>query len=200
MESDSINDSFADLAAGVFKNRGDGNIIQGLSGAHGLVFRVDGAGIVHANGFTTSGADFAESFRVRGAVSGYAPGDVLVIDTASDRRVSLSSSPYSALVSGVYATAPGLVGGKNGTTRTNRAEDGEIPMAVVGVVPTKVTSENGRIKRGDLLVTSSRAGYAMRGTALRIDISKNETSVLEKRIMNETDNRPAVWFIKRQPL
>ena len=37
-------------------------------------------------------------------------------------------------------------------------------MAMVGIVPTKVTAENGPIKRGDLLVTSSTAGYAMKGT------------------------------------
>jgi hypothetical protein len=40
----------------------------------------------------------------------------------------------------------------------------EIPMAMIGIVPTKVTTENGPIRRGDLLVTSSRLGYAMKGT------------------------------------
>ena len=37
-------------------------------------------------------------------------------------------------------------------------------MAMVGIVPTKVSAENGPIKRGDLLVTSSTVGYAMKGT------------------------------------
>ncbi len=37
-------------------------------------------------------------------------------------------------------------------------------MAMVGIVPTKVSAENGPIKRGDLLVTSSIPGYAMKGT------------------------------------
>ena len=41
---------------------------------------------------------------------------------------------------------------------------GEIPMAVVGIVPTKVSTENGPIERGDLLVASSTPGYAMKGT------------------------------------
>jgi hypothetical protein len=40
----------------------------------------------------------------------------------------------------------------------------EVPMAMTGIVPTKVSAENGPIKPGDLLVTSSRPGYAMRGT------------------------------------
>ena len=37
-------------------------------------------------------------------------------------------------------------------------------MAMVGIVPTKVTAENGPIHRGDMLVTSSTVGYAMKGT------------------------------------
>ncbi|MGH9603489.1 MAG: hypothetical protein ACRD24_14005 [Terriglobales bacterium] len=40
----------------------------------------------------------------------------------------------------------------------------EVPLALVGVVPCKVTAENGSIKIGDLLVTSSAPGYAMKGT------------------------------------
>jgi hypothetical protein len=40
----------------------------------------------------------------------------------------------------------------------------EVPMAMTGIVPTKVSAENGAIKPGDLLVTSSKPGYAMKGT------------------------------------
>jgi hypothetical protein len=38
-----------------------------------------------------------------------------------------------------------------------------VPLGVVGVVPTKVTTEGGAIQRGDLLVTSSTPGHAMKG-------------------------------------
>jgi len=31
---------------------------------------------------------------------------------------------------------------------------GEVPLAMVGIVPCKATAENGAIRRGDLLVTS----------------------------------------------
>ncbi|MBL8880641.1 MAG: hypothetical protein JNG88_16130 [Phycisphaerales bacterium] len=44
---------------------------------------------------------------------------------------------------------------------------GEIPMAVVGIVPCKVTAENGPIRPGDLLVTSGKPGRAMRDDAPR---------------------------------
>ena len=37
-------------------------------------------------------------------------------------------------------------------------------MAMIGIVPTKVTAENGPIKPGDFIVTSSIQGYAMKGT------------------------------------
>ena len=40
----------------------------------------------------------------------------------------------------------------------------EVPMAMVGIVPTKVSAENGSIRPGDLLVTASTIGYAMKGT------------------------------------
>jgi hypothetical protein len=40
----------------------------------------------------------------------------------------------------------------------------EVPLGVVGIVPCKVTAENGSIRVGDLLVTSSTPGHAMKGT------------------------------------
>jgi len=39
---------------------------------------------------------------------------------------------------------------------------GEMPLAIVGIVPCKVSAENGAIRPGDLLVTSATPGYAMR--------------------------------------
>jgi hypothetical protein len=61
-------------------------------------------------------------------------------------------------VAGVYSTKPGFVGGQP----LNEQVDGAIPLAVVGVVPVKVSTENGAIRPGDLLVTSSTPGYAMK--------------------------------------
>lgn len=64
------------------------------------------------------------------------------------------------MVAGIFATKPGVIG-----RRQNQVRDSdEVPMAMIGVVPTKVTAENGPIRKGDLLVTSSQPGYAMKGT------------------------------------
>jgi hypothetical protein len=64
------------------------------------------------------------------------------------------------MVAGIFATKPGVVGRRESLVK----DSAEIPMAMVGIVPTKVTAENGPIHRGDLLVTSSMGGYAMKGT------------------------------------
>jgi hypothetical protein len=125
--------------------------------------RIDSSGKGFFDGGTqTGGADFAESVSVGGGKDKYKPGDVLVIDTTADRQLTLAKTPYSTLVAGIYSTKPGV------TATPHTSEDPrlatEIPVAIVGIVPCKVTNENGPIARGDLLVTSSTPGYAMRGS------------------------------------
>jgi len=111
------------------------------------------------NGTQASGADVAESFAVDGAVHEYEPGDVLEISTDHDRRVRKSSEANSTRVVGVYATKPGVLL----SDLSIDADHGDrIPMGVIGVIPTKVSVENGVIRRGDLLVASSTAGHAMK--------------------------------------
>jgi hypothetical protein len=150
--------------AGLFANVSGGDIIVGGVGQPEVpVFRVDGHGTVHANGgFRPFGADFAESVAVKGSTKQYAPGDLLVIDPSGERLLSLSQTPYSTLVAGIYSTQPGVVAS---THRVDEAlPKNEVPLAVVGIVPCKVTAENGPIVAGDLLVTSSATGHAMKGT------------------------------------
>ena len=107
------------------------------------------------------GGDYAESVDVAGARDQYEPGDVMVVDPASPGGFLKSAEPYSTLVAGIYSTKPGVVGRRS--TDPDKLKD-EVPMAVVGIVPAKVSAENGPVKPGDLLVTSSTPGYAMKGT------------------------------------
>ena len=62
----------------------------------------------------------------------------------------------------IPSTKPGVVASPYGVDDPRLGA--EIPLAVVGIVPCKVTSENGAIGPGDLLVTSSLPGHAMKGT------------------------------------
>jgi hypothetical protein len=128
------------------------------------VFRVDSTGKGYFdNGTTGSGADFAESVSVLEEKSAYEPGDVIAIDTTGVRRFAKVAHPYSTLVAGIYSTKPGVLATEHRTDDPRIASE-EIPLAVVGIVPCKVTNENGNVNAGDLLVSSSTAGYAMKGT------------------------------------
>jgi len=154
-----------DGTAGYFLNRAGGNIIVGHVGSNDdqSVFRVDGTGRVFADGgFQPNGADFAESMAVTGNRNMYSAGDLLVIDPSAKRHLSLAAKPYSTLVAGIYSTKPGMLGSTRNIDEASPKN--EIPLAVVGIVPCKVTAENGPIQAGDLLVTSSTLGHAMRGT------------------------------------
>jgi hypothetical protein len=140
---------------------GTGDLIRGwVPGGPGIIFKVAKNGNVTADGsFTGGGADVAEMFSAEGAFNQYEPGDVLVISEHLDRTVTKSDKSYSTKVLGVYATKPGVV------LRNLDIEEeiiDQLPIGVLGVVPTKVTSENGPIQRGDLLVTSGTAGHAMK--------------------------------------
>ena len=124
--------------------------------------RIDRTGRGFFNGGVQhNGADLAEAFDVEGRPRDYEPGDVLAISAMHDRRVEKSDRAYSTLVAGVYATKPGVL-----LTDTGIDEDiaERVPVGVVGVIPTKVSAENGAIRRGDLLVAARRPGHAMRGS------------------------------------
>jgi len=149
------------LNGGIFINSQGGNIILGENNGS-REFRVDISGNVHiAGAYETGGADFAESMAVHGSKSGYEAGDLLVIDRGAERSLALSRRPYSTLVAGIYSTKPGVLGSPH--EMDDPQIDKEVPLAVVGIVPCKVTAQNGPIREGDLLVTSSRPGYAMKG-------------------------------------
>ncbi len=125
------------------------------------VSRIDKTGKGFFEGGTqNSGADLAEAFEVEGTKNSYEAGDVLAISTVSDRRVEKSSTPYSNLVAGVFATKPGVLLTEE---HIDTNLDTHVPMGVVGVIPTKVCNEGGYISRGDFLVSSSLLGYAMKG-------------------------------------
>ena len=81
-----------------------------------------------------------------------APADVVVVD--SQGLIHKSMSALSTNVVGVVSTNPAHV-------LRNMIPD-SVPVALGGVVPCRVSSENGFIYPGDLLVSSSKPGYAMK--------------------------------------
>ncbi|MET0466803.1 MAG: hypothetical protein ABW007_26825 [Chitinophagaceae bacterium] len=153
------------------ETRSAGNLLLFRAGATPAnVARINAAGRGFFNGGTqNSGADVAEVFDVNGDAGSYEAGDVLIISTDKDRAVEKSGEPYSTLVAGVYATKPGVL-----LTEENIDTDisGKVPMGVIGVIPTKVCMEGGAIKRGDMLVTSSQAGVAMKADPDKVKVGQ----------------------------
>jgi len=134
------------------------------------VARIDNKGRGFFNdGTQTGGADIAEAFDITGNITAYEPGDILVISLTKDRTVEKSSGAYSNLIAGVYATKPGVL-----LTEAHIDADisGKVPMGVIGVVPTKVCLEGGAIKRGDMLVTSSQTGVAMKADLKKVGVGQ----------------------------
>lgn len=139
----------------------DGNLKLTANSGASITFQ-DGTVQTTAFNGVTCGGDYADSVDVIGDRTRYEPGDVLVIDPNATGKFLKSTAAYSTSVTGVYSTRPGVLGRRQTTDRSHMKD--EVPMAMVGIVPTKVSAENGSIKPGDLLVSSSTLGYAMKGT------------------------------------
>ncbi len=110
-------------------------------------------GTFHGDDFVTISGDLAEWVSVSEPVE---PGHVLEIDPTGIGQYRLAQGPCTVSVAGVVSTQPGMVLGHTGDT------EGQSLLALLGVVPVKVTDEGGPIATGDLLIVSSIPGYAMR--------------------------------------
>lgn len=108
------------------------------------------------------GADLAEYYYSTQTLD---YGDVVVIDKNGDGDDILrSTGKYSGGIVGIVATRPGIILG-------SMAENG-YPVALTGRVPVKFSYENGAVKAGDYLTTSSIPGHAMRATGAGSIIGK----------------------------
>jgi hypothetical protein len=143
-------------------NTAGGDIFLGQAASF-HVARIDSAGTGYFNGGTQdSGADYAESMPTSEDPSTLAPGDVLALDPRHANDVRLSTQPGSPLVAGVYSTKPSVLA--IGNHKIGDSLAGTVPVAMLGIVPTKVSAENGPVRPGDLLTTAGTPGYAMKAT------------------------------------
>lgn len=104
--------------------------------------------------------DYAEIFSLVSR-KGIIPGTVMSV---SEIKAALKPSvvPYDSKVIGVISGAGGFQPGLVIGTRVDGTND--LPLAVSGQVYVRVCEENGPINLGDLLVSSSSAGIAMKAT------------------------------------
>jgi hypothetical protein len=119
-------------------------------------------------GGSSCDADLAEIFP-KLADEMFEPGDVVVLSGTDRFNLSKSQEPFDTRVAGIYSTDPGmLIRGRGGMSLAPggkdelKFSDTEVPLALAGRVLVKVTNENGAIKKGDFLTTSSTPGHAMK--------------------------------------
>lgn len=114
---------------------------------------------VLSNGPTSSCSDIAEVYQSDGSVG---LGEIVAVSKQSN-IVTKSSTAYQKGMIGVYSTSPGLlVGGQTILGSSGNLGGNNIPVALAGRAPVKVSDENGLIQVGDYLTSSSIPGVAMK--------------------------------------
>jgi len=129
-------------------------------------FIVEDDGTVRADGtyygadfVTGGGADVAERINTSEWVE---KGNVVEIDPKHEGFFRKANSSYSKKVAGVISSNPGVILGNDNATSLDKWKDNRPMLALVGRIPVKANIENGSIAVGDLLVSSSQPGYAMK--------------------------------------
>jgi hypothetical protein len=143
------------------------------------------------NGGTFHGtyADIAEYFYDK--QSNTEPADVVVADPSNKESVIKSTEPYQTSVVGVITSKPTMALGTYMITDTVTGK--HIPnvsaacLALNGRVPVNVCDENGDVKPGDYLTTSSTPGVAMKWTVMDVNNAKDFDDL--KKILAENERR-----------
>jgi hypothetical protein len=87
-------------------------------------------------------------------------GTVVILDQERSNQVVASVSSYDTMVAGIVSPKPGISLGERG--------EGKVLVATTGRVKVKVDATRAPIRIGDLLVTSSVAGVAMRSEPVSV--------------------------------
>jgi hypothetical protein len=159
------------IPMGNFVLVGDGRAPAGVNILRGgLCVDIDGWCTASTTGRISSvssfigGSDLAEMYHATEALE---QGDV--ISVVSGINVSKARRGDKDKMMGVVSTAPGVVLG-SGPDREGVA--GDVPIALAGRVPLKVTTENGPIHAGDYLALSTVPGVGMRATKAGVAIGQ----------------------------
>ncbi len=128
------------------------------------------AGRIYAESSTVTAIDLAENYPSKDNTM--EPGDVVIADPNNTEYVKRSEGSYQGSVIGIISTKPGILLGGFGDEEKRFGNDKKYPIALAGRIPTKVSTENGPIKPGDYLTSSSIPGVAMKATQAGTTIAK----------------------------
>lgn len=107
-------------------------------------------------------------------------GTVVVLDASDARKVVPCTKAYDTRVAGVTSELPGVLLGER--------RDGDVAVATTGRVRVRVDATAAPIRMGDLLVTSSRPGHAMRSEPVTIGgVSLHRPGTVVGKALEELD-------------
>jgi hypothetical protein len=137
-----------------------------VTATHGFSGQCLSSGTFNTSIGKSCNMDLAEAYTSTQATE---PGDLVSLVPSGEATVRKSSSRYESLLLGVVSTNPGLVfdNGKTHLAGDNSvlASKDKAVIALAGRVPVKVSMENGSIRVGDPLTSSSHPGVAMKATS-----------------------------------
>ena len=131
-----------------------GSVTIGQPGGTGTRLTVHGDAVVDGN-IGAKYQDVAEWVPIDAPL---APGTVVVLDRRAANHVTASRHAYDTSVAGVVSASPGVILGQAGPDKAQIATTGRVRVKVEGAVEI-----------GDLLVTSDRAGFAMKSQPMSIN-------------------------------
>ena len=148
---------------------GTGNVGIGIANPGAYKLNVNGS--LYATSYAGGSCDVAERYEaVPEDIETLEPGDIVSISKDNELKIEKVSTPFSSMAIGVYSTAPQMVMGN-----TDEARDrNDPPVALIGRVPVKISTENGPVEIGDLIVSSSKPGYGMACRLKELDLSLPE--------------------------
>jgi len=115
------------------------------------------SGVYRTNGI---GADYAEYFYTDDA--DLEPGEVVSIDITNPNAVKRTDRMADSNIIGIVSTNPAFVANPHATDLKDK---GSVIVGLLGQVPAKVSDENGEIRPGDSLTSSSQPGILMKASA-----------------------------------
>jgi hypothetical protein len=139
---------------------------QGVGPDDGKLFRFDATGRAYTadqGGWYSVGADYAEYMYT--ADTTLTAGEIVRLDETTDSSIRRVDQARDSRAVGVVSTEPGFVGNIGTINDLLNADSNWKLLSMVGQVPVKVNDENGKIKIGDYITTSSVPGVGMKAKA-----------------------------------
>ncbi len=124
-------------------------------------FRFTNTGDGRCDGsWIAGGADYAEFFPKADITKEYEVGDIITMSPIKAYTAEGATINNDKLILGVYSSNPAIIG----NSQAEKDPENSVLVGLVGVIKTKINTENGPIKIGDFITISSTPKVGMKAT------------------------------------